>query len=66
MPDLNSSDGSKVEHYSWNNGDGGVSVEHYRVIDGSHDWPGSFGNMDINSSSEIWKFVSKYVINGLR
>ena len=66
MPDLNSSDGSTVEHYSWNNGNKGVSVEHYKVLNGGHDWPGSWGNMDINSSEEIWKFVSKYSINGLR
>jgi len=66
MPNLNSSDESTVEHYSWNNGDGGVSVEHYKVIGGGHDWPGSFGNMDIDASLEIWNFVSKYDINGLR
>ena len=66
MPDLNSSDGSTVEHFSWNNGDGGVSVEHYKIIGGGHDWPGSFGNMDIDASLEIWDFVSKYDINGLR
>jgi polyhydroxybutyrate depolymerase len=66
VPDLNSSDGSTVEHYSWNNGDSGVSVEHYKVIGGGHDWPGSFGNQDIDASLEIWNFVSKYNINGLR
>ena len=26
---------------------------------------GTSGNMDINASEEIWKFVSKYDINGL-
>ena len=66
MPDLNTSDGSIVERYSRNNGDGGVSVEHYKVIGGGHDWPGSFGNMDIDASLEIWNFGSKYDINGLR
>ena len=35
------------------------------MINGDHDWPGSSGNMDINASQEIWKFVSKYDINGL-
>ena len=66
LPDLNTTDGSTVELYSWNNGDGGVSVEHYEVIGGGHDWPGSFGNKDINSSLEIWESVSKYDIDGLR
>ena len=65
LPDINNSDGSTVEHYSWPNGDGCVSVEHYKVIGGGHDWPGSFGNMDIDASEVIWEYVSKYDINGL-
>lgn len=65
LPDLNGNDGSTVEHYSWNNGDGCVSIEHYKVIGGGHDWPGSFGNMDIDASLEIWNYVSKYNLNGL-
>jgi polyhydroxybutyrate depolymerase len=65
LPNLDASDGSTVEHISWRNGDGCVSVDHFKVIDGGHDWPGSFGNMDIDASSEIWNFVSKYDINGL-
>ena len=63
--DINTSDGSTVEHYAWNNGDGCVSVEHFKVINGGHDWPGSFGNMDIDASLEIWNFVSRYDSNGL-
>jgi polyhydroxybutyrate depolymerase len=65
LPDINNSDGSTVEHYSWNNGDGCVSVQHFKVIGGDHDWPGSSGNMDIDATLEIWNFVSKYDINGL-
>ncbi len=66
LPDINTSDGSKVERYTWSNGDGGVYVQHYKVIGGGHDWPGSFGNMDIDASLEICNFVTKYDINGLR
>jgi len=65
LPNLNTSDGSTVEHHSWNNGDGCVSVEHFKVLGGGHDWPGSFGNMDIDATLEIWKFVSRYSLNGL-
>ncbi len=65
MPDINSGDGSTVEHHSYDNGDGDVSVWHYKVISGGHDWPGSFGNMDIDATLEIWNFVSKYDVNGL-
>lgn len=65
LPSVNSTDGSTVEHYSWKNGNGCVSVEHFKVIGGGHDWPGSFGNMDIDATFDIWNFVSKYDINGL-
>ena len=49
----------------WANGDNCVSVVELTVNGGGHDWPGSFGNMDISASAEIWKFVSKYDLNGL-
>lgn len=65
LPNINSSDGSTVEHHTWENGDGCVSVEHFKVLGGGHDWPGSFGNMDIDASAEIWNFVSKYNLDGL-
>lgn len=65
LPDIDPNDGSTVEHYSWENGDGCVSVEHFKVIGGDHDWPGTFGNMDIDATIEIWKFVSRFNVNGL-
>lgn len=58
-------DGSTVTHDAFHNGDSCSSVEHYKVINGGHDWPGSWGNLDINASKIIWKFVSKYNLNGL-
>ena len=65
IPDLNTDDGSTVEHFSWGNGDGCVAVEHFKVNGGGHDWPGSFGNMDIDASLEIWNYVSQYDLDGL-
>lgn len=65
VPNKNTSDGSTVERYSWSNAEGCTYVEHLKVIDGGHDWPGSYGNMDIDASEEIWNFVSKYDINGM-
>jgi polyhydroxybutyrate depolymerase len=67
IPDSNTSDGSTVEHYVYNNGNKCTSVEHFKVISGGHTWPGSAGgaNMDINASGVIWNFVSKFDINGL-
>jgi polyhydroxybutyrate depolymerase len=54
-----------VERYTWSTALGCAYVEELKVIGGGHDWPGSFGNMDISASNEIWNFVSKFDINGL-
>ena len=35
------------------------------MIGGGHDWPGVFGDRTINANNEIWRFVSRYDINGL-
>ena len=54
-----------VERYTWSTASGCAYVEELKVIGGGHDWPGSFGNMTIDASVEIWQFVSRYDINGL-
>jgi polyhydroxybutyrate depolymerase len=64
IPDINTSDGSTVEYIVYSGGTNGVTTEHFKVIGGDHDWPDVWGNQDINSSIEIWKFFSKYDING--
>tara|TARA_B100000497_G_scaffold55546_1_gene63558 strand:+ start:60 stop:998 length:939 start_codon:yes stop_codon:yes gene_type:complete len=64
MPDLYPSDGSTVIQYQYVDGDNNSEVEHYKVVDGGHDWPGAFGNFDINSNVIIWNFVSQFDING--
>ena len=65
LPDINTFDNSTVERFTWGNGENLVSTEHLKVIGGGHNWFGVSGNMDINSSFEIWEFFSKYDINGL-
>ena len=70
IQDLNLGDLSTVEHIVYNNGDNGVTTELFKVINGGHTWPGSIfsngvTNYDINASIEIWKFFSRYDINGL-
>ncbi|MEP6796462.1 MAG: PHB depolymerase family esterase, partial [Saprospiraceae bacterium] len=67
IPDINTSDGCTAVHYVYANGTNGVEVEHYKIINGVHAWPGSaFGgvgtNQDVNASKEIWRFFSKYDI----
>jgi len=65
LPNTNTTDGSSVEQRIWENGDNCSKVEELKIIGGGHDWPGVFGNMDINASSYIWDFVSQFNINGL-
>lgn len=65
VTNTNTSDGSTVEKRIWENGDNCVAVQELKVINGGHDWPGSSGNMDIDASQEIWKFLSNYDVNGL-
>ena len=57
-------DGSTVERKLWLNGDSCVSIQELKVINGDHEWPGSFGNMDINATEEIWNFVSQFNLEG--
>lgn len=64
VPNTAPGDGSTVDHFVWADGDDCVAVEHYKVVGGGHDWPGVFGNMDIDASELIWSFVSKYDLSG--
>jgi polyhydroxybutyrate depolymerase len=64
LPNINTTDGSAVRLYQYINGKNNVEIEHYKIINGGHDWPGSFGNMDINANSVIWNFVSQFDVNG--
>ena len=65
LPDIDPNDGSTVEYIVYDEGDNGITTEHYKIIGGGHTWPGSAlggagTNYDINASVEIWKFFSKY------
>ena len=65
VPDISTSDGSNVRLFQYRNGNNNVEIEHYKVIDGGHDWLGSYGNMDdINANAVIWNFVSQFDIDG--
>lgn len=65
VPDTNTSDGTNVERNTWSTTSECAYVEELKVIGGGHDWPGVFGNMDIDATQEIWQFVSRYNLNGL-
>ena len=60
LPNSNISDGSYIINHRYFDCNDNAEVWLYEVVGGGHDWPGSDGNMDINSSEEIWSFFSQY------
>ncbi len=69
LPDVDESDGSTVERVLYAGGEQGTEVLHFKVEGGQHAWPGSiYGgpgtNWDINASQEIWKFFSRFTLEG--
>lgn len=60
IDDTNKEDNSTVIKYVYKNGKNDAEVQHLKVVGGSHDWPGAWGNMDINASEEVWNFLKQY------
>jgi len=61
LPNINTNDRSTVvfERYWSSNHNNEVWL--YQVVGGGHDWPGAWGNMDIDSSTDTWMFFTKYL-----
>jgi polyhydroxybutyrate depolymerase len=71
VPNASTTDGCTAQRIEYLNGDACTEVVHYKIIGGGHTWPGApvtigVTNQDFKASTEIWKFLSKYDINGLR
>ncbi len=70
VPNINTTDGATADHYVFNGGTNGSTVELYKVISGAHTWPGApfvigVTCMDFSASKEIWRFFRKYKLNVL-
>jgi polyhydroxybutyrate depolymerase len=68
VPDISLIDNSTVENYKYTGGTNGSSVELFKVVGGSHSWPGALPiipntNQDFNASVEIWRFFRQYKLN---
>ena len=63
LPNINLNDGSYIVNHRYFDCIDNAEVWLYEVVGGGHDWPGSDGNMDINTSEEIWNFFSQYILN---
>ena len=65
LPDIDTTDGSFVESSKYSDGIGNNEVWYYEVVGGGHDWPGAWGNMDINAGEQAWLFFQNYMDNVL-
>jgi polyhydroxybutyrate depolymerase len=67
VPNINTSDGCTADHFVYNGGSMGSSVEFYRINGGGHTWPFTYpiGTtcQDFNASEKIWLFFRKYTLS---
>ena len=57
--------GTTIERYQYNQSDNDISVEHYKIIGGGHEWF-DMNYQGSNTSELVWNFVSRYDLNGIR
>jgi polyhydroxybutyrate depolymerase len=65
VPNTVTTDLSTAEHWVYAPGSNGVTMEHFKVINGGHTWPGALlpvgvTCMDFSASKEIWRFFSQF------
>lgn len=67
VPNTNTTDGATAERYLYSGGTNGNTVEHFKVTDGEHSWPGSpmpssseVTCMDFDATKELWRFFSQH------
>lgn len=70
IPDINQTDGSTAELIVFSDGNNNSRVEHIKITNGGHTWPGALfplpgTNRDINASAEIWNFFAQYDLESL-
>ena len=61
LPNTDNNDGSYVNSEKYLNGINNNEVWYYEVVGGEHDWPGAWGNMDINAGEEAWLFFQHHI-----
>ncbi len=63
LPDIYENDGSYVITEKYLNGVNNNEVWLYKIVNGGHDWPGVWGNMDIHASDVIWEFFNQFSLD---
>jgi polyhydroxybutyrate depolymerase len=72
VADSDPTDDATAEWYVYGNGINGHTVEHFKITDGGHTWPGQYvftllGNtcMDFSASNEIWRFFNQHQLTSV-
>ncbi len=60
IKDQNPDDDQTIEKYAYLNGENNTQVVHYKVIGGTHLWPGREGNNSFEATPAIWEFLSQF------
>jgi len=63
LPDTDPNDGSTITAEKYIKGTNNQEVWLYKIVNGGHDWPGAWGNMDIDTSEEIWAYFEMVMNN---
>ncbi len=63
LNDMNTQDGSYVITEKYTQGIMNHEVWLYKIVNGGHDWPGAWGNMDIIASEVIWQFFDHFKLD---
>lgn len=68
VTNTNTTDGATAVNYKFFNTNGKAYVEHYKVNNGAHTWPGAaiaigVTCMDFNASTQIWRFFRQFKLN---
>ncbi|NMH89087.1 alpha/beta hydrolase family esterase [Flavivirga algicola] len=60
VEDQNPADEQTVEKHEFLNGENHSKIVHYKVVGGTHLWPGREGNTSFEATPIIWKFFSQF------
>jgi polyhydroxybutyrate depolymerase len=60
LPDVVVNDSSFVVRSNYTSEGAKCEFLYYEVVGGGHDWPGAWGNGDVDASKEIWNFFKRY------
>jgi len=61
LPNTAPNDGSTVSLERYGTGNLPDVFRLYRVNNGGHDWPGVWGNMDLQTTNEVWDFFQESI-----